>query len=343
NPDSLMTDILLNGRRVDGRRPNEHRLLRAQLGTQPQADGSALLEHGNSRLLATSCRPVTEEDCVLRVLYNKPPFASMTERRRRGRGDRKQDETALLIEEALGGVVLKQLYRRVLQSDGSELSAAINAVSLALMDAGVAMRGHLAAVTSAGLPASPSPAVGQRVLHASVGARLHSQQLDPLLACASRACACVANQLGQDVKAHLLAACCFQGGVPITALLTSARISHLLGVVEPEFNYASYSRPFEFPIRTLRLDAEDSLRQDLIRSTSPRRPSFIHEARRCQWSDLANLAQAGQLREQLAQGLPELSRWLSETAGKLVSLLKAGQAAKVTNSLFLEVSKDLSG
>uniref|UniRef100_A0A1I8J884 RNase_PH domain-containing protein n=1 Tax=Macrostomum lignano TaxID=282301 RepID=A0A1I8J884_9PLAT len=241
NPDSPMTDILLNGRRVDGRRPNEHRLLRAQLGTQPQADGSALLEHGNSRLLATVHGPAQaraadlspEEDCVLRVLYNKPPFASMTERRRRGRGDRKQDETALLIEEALGGVVLKQLYRRsqieirVLQSDGSELSAAINAVSLALMDAGVAMRGHLAAVTvgycdqaplvdlnsyeqSAGLPSLTVACVGQRVLHASVGARLHSQQLDPLLACASRACACVANQLGQDVKAHLLAACCFQ-------------------------------------------------------------------------------------------------------------------------------------
>ncbi|PAA73938.1 hypothetical protein BOX15_Mlig002529g3, partial [Macrostomum lignano] len=86
--------------------------------------------------------------------------------------------------------------------------------------------------------------------------------------------------LSSDRLSHIVEGLWLSGveAVANHSLLTSARISHLLGVVEPEFNYASYSRPFEFPIRTLRLDAEDSLRQDLTQHFT-KAAQFIHEAR----------------------------------------------------------------
>ena len=44
--------INVSGLRVDGRRPREVRRVRCQLGLFPRADGSALFEQGNTRVLA---------------------------------------------------------------------------------------------------------------------------------------------------------------------------------------------------------------------------------------------------------------------------------------------------
>lgn len=46
-----------SGLRVDGRRPPELRKLQCQLGVFKQADGSALLEQGNTKVLATVYGP----------------------------------------------------------------------------------------------------------------------------------------------------------------------------------------------------------------------------------------------------------------------------------------------
>lgn len=76
-------------------------------------------------------------------------------RRRRGRGggDRKTSEMEAVVEAAFSSVVLLDLYPRsdvavtvhVLEADGSLVCAVINAVSLALVQAGVQMRDLLVA------------------------------------------------------------------------------------------------------------------------------------------------------------------------------------------------------
>lgn len=45
------------GLRIDGRRPLELRQIRVKLGVFRQADGSAYLEHGNTKILAAVYGP----------------------------------------------------------------------------------------------------------------------------------------------------------------------------------------------------------------------------------------------------------------------------------------------
>ena len=49
--------VLRTGLRVDGRRPPELRKLQCKLGVFHQADGSAFLEQGNTKVLATVYGP----------------------------------------------------------------------------------------------------------------------------------------------------------------------------------------------------------------------------------------------------------------------------------------------
>jgi len=51
--------ILLSdeGFRFDGRRPNELRQIRSKIGVYKQADGSAYIEQGNTKVLATVYGP----------------------------------------------------------------------------------------------------------------------------------------------------------------------------------------------------------------------------------------------------------------------------------------------
>ena len=48
---------IFSGLRIDGRRPNELRKLTCKLGVLHQADGSAFLEQGNTKILASVYGP----------------------------------------------------------------------------------------------------------------------------------------------------------------------------------------------------------------------------------------------------------------------------------------------
>ena len=82
-------------------------------------------------------------------------FNSTVERKFRAKGDRKGTELELMIERTFAEAVITELYPRseidvfvqVLQADGGEAVAAINAATLALIDAGVAMRDYVVACT----------------------------------------------------------------------------------------------------------------------------------------------------------------------------------------------------
>ncbi|XP_062361045.1 exosome complex component RRP41 [Cinclus cinclus] len=234
------------GFRADGRRPDELRKVRARLGVLARADGSAYLEQGNTKVLAAVYGPhevrgsrskAPPDRALLTCRCSSAPFAGGGERRRRppqGGGDRRSGERALLLRGVLEGAVLSQLYPRsqidvhvqVLQADGGELGASVSAAGLALLDAGVALRGAVVA-GSAGLaepPAGPPVALsdlssaeeaagGPRLVVATVGggrlalcqlsARLHRERLRPVLDAAQAACRGLRAVLDGVVRARL--------------------------------------------------------------------------------------------------------------------------------------------
>uniref|UniRef100_A0A914UH32 Putative exosome complex component RRP41 n=1 Tax=Plectus sambesii TaxID=2011161 RepID=A0A914UH32_9BILA len=149
-----------HGYRQDGRKPNQIRNINCRLGVYSQADGSAYLEQGNTKVLAAVYGPheakqrsrILEDQCLINCQYSMATF-STSERKYRPRGDRKSTELTRHLEKTFNSAVLTTMYPRsqidifceVLQSDGGNLAACINAASLALVDAGVPMRGIVSA------------------------------------------------------------------------------------------------------------------------------------------------------------------------------------------------------
>ena len=145
--------------------------MRCEMSVLPNADGSAVFEAGNTKVLAAVYGPreapmrsdALHDRALVRCEFSMASF-STGERRRRTKGDRKSVELSLVIKQALEAAVLTELMPRsqldvniqVLQADGGVRSAAINAAVLALADAGVPLRDTMAAC-SAGYLAHPPP------------------------------------------------------------------------------------------------------------------------------------------------------------------------------------------
>jgi len=146
--------------RIDGRLPEQLRPIRIEVGVLGNADGSALVEYGATRVLAAVYGPreavprhvALPDRAIIRCRYHMAPFS--TEERKTPAPTRREVELSKVIREALESVVLTEMYPRtsidvymeVLQSDGGTRTAAITAASLALADAGIAMRDLVAGV-----------------------------------------------------------------------------------------------------------------------------------------------------------------------------------------------------
>ena len=159
---SAQSLISPEGLRQDGRRVGEIRRLRCRLGAAPRADGSAYVEMGNTKVLATVCgphearRPGEQLDCAaLTCELSALPFAGGAHRPQ-GRSDRGSVELAAGVRHVFEAVVQTQLYPRtqidvsitLLQADGGVRAACINATTLALIDAGIAMEDFVCACTA---------------------------------------------------------------------------------------------------------------------------------------------------------------------------------------------------
>jgi len=137
----IMEYISPEGLRLDGRRPLEMRQLHAQLGVVDKADGSAMFEMGNTKVIAAVYGPHE-----VRCEYSMANF-STGDRPRRSKGDRRATEISLVIRQTMEATILTHLMPRtqidifvqVLQADGGTRSACINAATLALADAGIPM------------------------------------------------------------------------------------------------------------------------------------------------------------------------------------------------------------
>lgn len=152
--------LIVNGKRLDGRAPDELRPLKIEAGILERADGSAYVELGANKVLVAAYGPremhprhrQQPDTAVLRCRYNMAPF-SVDERKRPG-PDRRSVEISKVTREALEPVLFLELYPRsvidvfieVLQADAGTRTAGINAATVALADAGVPMRDMVSSV-----------------------------------------------------------------------------------------------------------------------------------------------------------------------------------------------------
>lgn len=160
------------GLRQDGRRPQELRSFSGDMGILGgQVDGSALFEFGNTRVMASVVGPrealektslaADSQVGFLTVKCHAAAFSS-TGGERRARSDRRLQEWSRMVEAALTSSVMADAFPRsavdifveILNADGSVFAAIINAVTLALIDAGIPMRDYVTAVTVAFITAN---------------------------------------------------------------------------------------------------------------------------------------------------------------------------------------------
>ena len=142
------------GLRLDGRKIDELRPLKLEVGILPNADGSAYVEHGKNKIIVGVFGPremhpkhlSMADRMVIRCRYHMASF-SVPERKSPA-PSRREVELGKVIRESLEPSVFNDLYPRtgvdvfieVLQADGGTRCASITAASLALADAGIPMR-----------------------------------------------------------------------------------------------------------------------------------------------------------------------------------------------------------
>ena len=148
------------GLRIDGRKLDELRPIRIEVGTLHNADGSAFVEWGQNKVMAAVYGPrevhprhlQQNNKAVIQCKYNMAAFA-VDERKRPGL-DRRSQEISKVIGEAFESVVFAEEYPRtsidiyieVLQANAGTRCAGLVAASMALADAGIPMVDLLPAV-----------------------------------------------------------------------------------------------------------------------------------------------------------------------------------------------------
>ncbi|KAJ5888380.1 hypothetical protein N7495_008421 [Penicillium taxi] len=163
-PLDTSTTYPLTRLRLDGRRWNELRLMQAQISTNPASSGSSYLAMGNTAIMCSVHGPAEgrradaggSAGAVVEVDVNVAGFAGVDRRRQAGGSDRQSSRIATILRAAFQSHLFTYLYPHstisihvsVLSSDGSLLATAINACTLALVDAGIPMPGLLCGCTT---------------------------------------------------------------------------------------------------------------------------------------------------------------------------------------------------
>ncbi len=142
------------GLRLDGRKLDELRPVKMEVGVLPNADGSAYLEQGRNKVLVGVYGPkeahprhIAQQDrAVIQCRYHMAPFS--VDERKSPAPSRRDIELSKVIREALEPAVFLeyypktsiQVYIEILQADGGTRCAGITTAALALADAGIPMR-----------------------------------------------------------------------------------------------------------------------------------------------------------------------------------------------------------
>ncbi|MEW5955503.1 MAG: exosome complex exonuclease Rrp41 [Candidatus Micrarchaeota archaeon] len=147
--------LMVGGKRVSGRGPTDLRPLKIAAGVLKKADGSAMIEWGNNRILAAVYGPrevfpkhmTDPHKALINARYVMAPFSSLEEHGRSG-PNRRSIEISKVVKHVFENNVLVHQFPKtminidmeVLQSDGGTRVAAITAASVALVDAGIPVR-----------------------------------------------------------------------------------------------------------------------------------------------------------------------------------------------------------
>ncbi|HVS70869.1 MAG TPA: polyribonucleotide nucleotidyltransferase [Phycisphaerae bacterium] len=153
--EKLIREMILNGKRPDGRDTKTIRPLMSQVSLLPRTHGSALFQRGETQVLATCTLGTGEDEQIVDGLgdeyakkfmlhYNFPPFSTGEVKRIMGPGRREIGHGAL-AERSLEAVLptpdvfpyVVRLVCDVMESNGSSSMASVCSGTLALLDAGV--------------------------------------------------------------------------------------------------------------------------------------------------------------------------------------------------------------
>ncbi|ETV90976.1 hypothetical protein H310_14314 [Aphanomyces invadans] len=140
-------------RRDDGRLVQEIRPLSCEQGLLNRADGSARFCHGSTSVLASVNGPA-----AAKIRRHEKVDAATVEvvfKSDKGAPTARDKEYEAILKQTFDPIVYVENYPRavisitvqVVEDDGSLLAVAINAVNLALLDAGIPMRSLVGAIT----------------------------------------------------------------------------------------------------------------------------------------------------------------------------------------------------
>ncbi len=161
----LVRGMIINENiRVDGRSPEEIRKISSEVGILPRTHGSALFIRGETQCLAVVTLGTSEDEQRIDSLdgessktfmlhYNFPPFSVGEVKPLRSPG-RREIGHGMLAERAVKAVIPTKaefpytirIVSDILESNGSSSMATVCGSSLALMDAGVPVKSHVAGI-----------------------------------------------------------------------------------------------------------------------------------------------------------------------------------------------------
>lgn len=151
----MRTEILENGRRIDGRDSKTVRPISIETGVLPRAHGSVLFTRGETQALVTCTLGSSDDSQKMEALwgdieknfllhYNFPPFSVGETKPMRGPSRRDIGHGALAERSLIGMIPAKaefpytiRIVSEILESNGSSSMATVCGGSLAMMDAGV--------------------------------------------------------------------------------------------------------------------------------------------------------------------------------------------------------------
>jgi exosome complex component RRP41 len=154
--------LIVNGKRLDGRKFDEMRELTIKAGIIPNADGSAQVDLGGTRAIAAVYGPrevfprhLSDPDkAYLNCIYTMASFS--TPDRARPGPSRRSVEISKVVKDALAPAIFLEKYPKtaidvyieIINANAGTRTAAIIAAAVALADAGIEMRDLVSSIAA---------------------------------------------------------------------------------------------------------------------------------------------------------------------------------------------------
>ncbi len=161
----MVRDLILEGKRIDGRGTRDIRAIHCEVGILPRTHGSAIFQRGETQALVTTTLGTSSDEQRVDGLadeyrkkfmldYNFPPFSVGECRPIRGPGRREIGHGAL-AERSLKAVIPTpdkfpytiRVVSDIMESNGSSSMASVCGGTLSLMDAGVPISDPVAGIS----------------------------------------------------------------------------------------------------------------------------------------------------------------------------------------------------